>query len=241
LEVVKECLDDAGEVDYRGQSVGCYVGTFGGDWLLMAAKGLATQGGGYSVTGAGDLMLANRVSYEYDLRGPSMATKTGCSACLVALHEACRALQSGDASAAVMAGTSLIMTPTLTATMAASELLSPDGSCKTFDAAADGFARGEAITAVYIKPLKGAVRDGNPIRAVICATATNADGRGQSLVTPNRDAQEALMRHAYQSAGLKPSDTAYVECHGTGRPTGDPTESSAVSSQTWATQRALPT
>ncbi|KAK4443906.1 KR domain-protein [Podospora aff. communis PSN243] len=230
LEVVKECLDDAGEVDYRGRPVGCYLGTFGDDWLLMATKDLAMQGGGYSVTGAGDLMLANRVSYEYDLRGPSMAIKTGCSASLVALHEACRALQNGDASAAIVAGTSLIMTPTLTATMAAGELLSPESSCKTFDAAADGFARGEAITAVYIKPLEDALREGNPVRAVIRATATNADGRGQGLVTPNREAQEALMRHAYRSVGLNPKDTAYVECHGTGTPTGDPIETSAVGS-----------
>jgi len=230
LEVVRECLEDAGEVEYRGKAVGCYVGTFGDDWLLMAAKDSAMQEGGYSVTGAGDLMLANRLSYEYDLRGPSMAIKTGCSASLVALHEACRAIQNGDACAAVVAGTSLIMTPTLTATMAAGELLSPDSSCKTFDAAANGFARAEAITAIYIKPLEDAIRDGNPIRAVIRATATNTDGKSHSLVTPNRDAQEALIRHAYRSAGLQPNETAYVECHGTGTPTGDPIETSAVGS-----------
>jgi len=141
----------------------------------------------------------------------SMAIKTGCSASLVALHEACRAIQSGDATAAVVAGTSIIMTPTLTATMAAGELLSPEGSCKTFDAAADGFARAEAITAIYVKRLEDALRDGNPIRAVIRASATNSDGRGQSLVTPNGVAQEALMRKAYELAGLDPSETAYVE------------------------------
>lgn len=141
----------------------------------------------------------------------SMAIKTGCSASLVALHEACRAIQSGDATAAVVAGTSIIMTPTLTATMAAGELLSPEGSCKTFDAAADGFARAEAITAIYVKRLEDALRDGNPIRAVIRASATNSDGRGQSLVTPNGVAQEALMRKAYELVGLDPSETAYVE------------------------------
>ena len=232
LEVTRECLDDAGEVGdrYRGKAVGCYVGTFGDDWLLVAARDTASPGGGHSVTGAGDLMLANRMSFEYDFRGPSMAVKTGCSASMVALHEACRAVQAGDACAAVVAGTSVILTPMLTATMAANDLLSPDASCKTFDAAANGFARAEAVSAIYIKPLEDALRDGNPVRAVIRATAVNTDGKGVSLVTPNGDAQAALIRHAYRSAGLDPSDTAFVECHGTGTPTGDPIETSAVGS-----------
>ena len=211
LEVTRECLEDAAEVDYSGRAVGCYVGTFGDDGLLMASKGAGGHGGGYSVTGAGDLMLANRVSYEYNFRGPSMAIKTGCSASLVALHEACRALQHGDATSAVVAGTSVIMTPMLTATMASLGLLSPEASCKSFDAAADGFARAEAVTAVYIKPLEDAIRDGNPIRAVIRATGTNSDGTGQGLVTPNGPAQEALIRKAYDMARLDPKDTAYVE------------------------------
>jgi len=105
----------------------------------------------------------------------------------------------------------MIMTPTLTATMAAGELLSPEGSCKTFDAAADGFARAEAITAIYVKRLEDAVQDGNPIRAIIRGSATNSDGKGKSLVTPNGEAQEALIRKAYEDVGLDPLDTAYVE------------------------------
>lgn len=129
-----------------------------------------------------------------------------------------------------MAGTSVILTPTLTATMSAAGMLAPDASCKTFDAAANGFARAEAITAIYIKPLEDAIRDRNPIRAVIRATAANSDGKGQSLVMPNRDAHEALIRQAYHSAGFCPGDTAYFECHGTGTPTGDPIETSAVGS-----------
>jgi acyl transferase domain-containing protein len=147
-----------------------------------------------------------------------MAIKTGCSASLAALHEAVRAIQNGDATAAVVAGTSLIMTPALTSAMTALELLSPEGSCKTFDAAADGFARAEAISAVYIKDLDAAIRDGNVIRAVIRGTATNSDGRGQSLVTPNGIAQEALIRKAYADSGLDPSDTAFVEVWYTARP-----------------------
>jgi acyl transferase domain-containing protein len=232
LEVVGECFEDAGEVDYRGKSVGCYVGTFGEDWLQMTSKDVQ-QSTGYIMTGSSDLMIANRVSYEYDLRGPrfvmpsipvhtttswappltssSFVVKTACSASLVALHEACRSISCGDSKAAIVAGTSLIMGPMTTAAMSAQGILSPDGSCKTFDAAADGFARGEAITAVYIKPLEDAIRDGNPIRSVIRATGTNSDGRSHGIMNPRAEAHEALMRQVYASAGLDPRETAFVE------------------------------
>ncbi|KAM5372640.1 hypothetical protein ACJZ2D_007414 [Fusarium nematophilum] len=227
LEVTRECLEDAGEVHYRGQQLGCYIGTFGDDWLMMSTKE-PHQGGVHAVTGHGDLMMANRVSFEYDFRGPSMVIKTGCSASTVALHEACRAIQRCDASGAVVGGASMITTPALTATMSAGELLAPDGSCKTFDASADGYVRAEAITAIYVKRLSDALRDGNPVRAIIKGTSTNCDGKSVSLVTPNGAAQEALMRKAYCDAGLDPRDTAFVECHGTGTPTGDPIETTAV-------------
>ena len=140
-----------------------------------------------------------------------MVVKTGCSASLVALHEACRALQSGDCNAAIVAGTNLIMGPATTAAMTQEGILSPEGSCKTFDAAADGFARAEAINAIYIKKLSDARRDANPIRAIIRSTGTNSDGRSQGLMTPNGEAQEALMRKVYADAGLTASDTGYVE------------------------------
>lgn len=140
-----------------------------------------------------------------------MVIKTGCSASLVGLHEACRALQSGDCVGAIVAGTNLIMGPSTTAAMTKEGILSPEGSCKTFDAAADGYARGEAVTAVYIKPLADAVRDGNPIRAVIRGTGTNSDGRSEGLMTPNSKSHEALMRRVYKETGLKPEETAMVE------------------------------
>ncbi|KAE9370652.1 hypothetical protein N431DRAFT_559764 [Stipitochalara longipes BDJ] len=231
LEVTREALENAGEVGYRGKLIGCYVGNFAEDWLQLSAK--ETQhSGGYIMTGHGDLMLANRVSYEFDLKGPShvisMVIKTGCSASLVGLHEACRALLSGDCVGAIVAGANLIMGPTTTAAMTQEGILSPEGSCKTFDATADGFARGDAITAVYIKLLDDAIRDNNPIRAVIRNTGTNSDGKSQGLMTPNPESHEALMRKVYLDAGLDPTDTAFVECHGTGTPTGDPLETSAV-------------
>ncbi|TID06330.1 Compactin diketide synthase mokB [Colletotrichum higginsianum] len=210
LEVVREALENAGEVNYRGKAVGCYVGTFSEHWLQMAARE-QQHAGGYLLTGHGDLMIANRASYEYDLKGPSMVIKTGCSASLVGLHEACRALQNGDCVGAIVGGVNLIMGPTTTAAMTEEGMLSPEGSCKTFDAAADGYGRGEAINAVYIKLLDDAIRDNNPIRAIIRASGTNSDGNSSTLLTPNSAMHEALMRKVYLDAGLDPSKTAFVE------------------------------
>ncbi|PQE23080.1 polyketide synthase protein [Rutstroemia sp. NJR-2017a WRK4] len=227
LEVVHECLENAGEVNYRGKSIGCYVGTFGEDWLRMSSMD-SQYSGRYTLTGYNDLMIANRVSYEYNLKGPSVVIKTGCSASLVALHQACRALQTGDCEAALVAGTNLIMEPTMTASMTSEGILSPDGSCKTFDATANGFARGEAINAIYIKLLDDAIRDGNPIRAVIRNTATNSDGKSSSLTAPNGQSHEDLMRKVYAGCALNPKDTPFVECHGTGTVIGDPIETTAV-------------
>ncbi|KAL9094132.1 MAG: hypothetical protein Q9165_003547 [Trypethelium subeluteriae] len=227
LEVTKECLESAGEVDYDGKSVGCYVGTFGEDWLRMSAKE-SQHSGRYTLTGYNDLMIANRVSYEYNFRGPSIVLKTGCSASLAGLHQACRALQTGDCTAALVAGTNLIMGPAMTAAMTTEGILSPEGSCKTFDAEADGFARGEAINAVYLKLLDDAITDGNPIRAVIRNTASNSDGRSTSLMAPNGLSHEDMMRKVYHDCGLDPRETPFVECHGTGTATGDPVETTAV-------------
>ncbi|KAI1374459.1 hypothetical protein F4677DRAFT_461487 [Hypoxylon crocopeplum] len=227
LEVTRECLEDAGEVDYRGKPIGCYVGTFGDEWMHMQGKD-DQQTGNHLVTGSGDWMLANRVSYEYNLNGPSMVIRTACSASLIALHEACRALQFGDASAAIVAGTNMILGPSLTILMTSEGVLSPDGSCKSFDASANGYARAEGVTAIYVKRLTDAIRDGNPIRAVIRGTAANSDGKSQGMLVPRGEALESLMKKIYADAGLNPSDTAFVECHGTGTSVGDPIETSAV-------------
>jgi acyl transferase domain-containing protein/SAM-dependent methyltransferase len=227
LEVVKECFENAGEIDYRGKNIGCYVGTFGEDWLQSQSKE-DQHSGGYLMSGQIDLMLANRVSYENDLRGPSMVIKTGCSASLIALHEACRALQMNDCSGAIVAGTNLILGPTMTAGMTSEGILSPEGSCKTFDSKADGFARGEAITAIYLQLLDTALQERLPIRSIITNTGVNSDGRSQSLLQPSAEAQIALMCKVHGDIGSDPARTAFVECHGTGTPTGDPIEVAAV-------------
>ena len=151
----------------------------------------------------------------------SMTIRTACSASLVALHEACGSLLRGDCQAAIVGGANLIMFPGMTQSLSEQQVLSEDGSCKTFSADANGYARGEAIDAIYIKRLDTAIKDGNPIRAIIRGTASNHDGRTLGLSVPNVDAQEASIRRAYEVAGIKDhSETGFVECHGTGTPIG---------------------
>lgn len=158
-----------------------------------------------------------------------MTIRTGCSAALVGLNEACMAISRGDCEAALIGGVNLILGPSMTSAMTEQGIVSKDGSCKTFSADANGYARGEAVTAIYVKPLSDAIRDGNPVRAIIRATSHNVDGKTPGMSQPSTDAQEALMRRAYNVAGITDfSQTAMVECHGTGTPTGDPIEVKAV-------------
>lgn len=167
-------------------------------------------------------------SYEYDLRGPSVTLKAACSSSGLALHNALQAIRLGEISAAIVAGASILLGPGMAITMTAGLPLSPEGSSKTFDASADGYARAEGVSCLYIKHLDQAIRDGNPVRAIIRASASNADGRSRGLTVPNPIAHEALIRQTYQNAGLDFSETAMVECHGTGTAVGDPLELEAI-------------
>lgn len=158
-----------------------------------------------------------------------MTIQTGCSASLVGLHEACQGLRTGQCSSAVVAGTNLILTPTMTSVMNQNGVLSPSGQCQTFDANADGYGRGEAINAVYIKRLSDALKDGDSVRAVIRSTAVNFDGRTAVMTNPSGIAQETLIRTAYKHAQIHNiCDTAFFECHGTGTSAGDSVETSVV-------------
>ncbi|EFE31625.1 polyketide synthase, putative [Trichophyton benhamiae CBS 112371] len=228
LEVAREAFEDAGVTNWRGKTIGTYIGNFGEDWLEMLGK--ETQPWGiHRISGSGDFVVANRLSYEFDLQGPSMTIRTACSSALVALNEACAAISRGDCESALVGGVNLILAPGMSMAMQEQGVLSKDGSCKTFSADANGYARGEAVTAVFIKPLADALRDGNPIRAVVRATSHNADGKTPTLSQPSTDAQEALIRRAYELGGINNyAETAMVECHGTGTPTGDPIEAKAV-------------
>ncbi|KAI9774066.1 MAG: Type I Iterative PKS [Geoglossum simile] len=228
LEVVWECLENAGETGWRGKNIGCFIGSFGEDWLDLHAKD--TQDFGmYRITGSGDFVLANRISYEYDLKGPSMTIRTGCSSSMLCLHLACQAIRSGDCTSAIVGGTNILTSPTMSVAMCEQGALSPDGSCKSFDASANGYARAEGINAIYVKKLSDALQHGDPIRAVIRSTSSNCDGRTPGIANPSSEAHEVLIRRAYETASIHdPSLTAYVECHGTGTAVGDPLEVAAI-------------
>lgn len=226
LEVMHEALENSGETNYRGKDIAVYAGSFTEDWVQMQARD--TQDGNvYDITGMDDFILANRVSYEFDLHGPSMTIKTGCSSSLIALHLACDALQRGDCSGALVGASNLLLTPEYF--LALDNLGAISSSSNTFDANAKGYARAEAVNAVYIKRLDDALRDGNPIRAIVKSTAVNADGKTVGMTNPSTDAQEALIRRAYQRAGIAdPEETPVIECHGTGTAAGDPLEVGAI-------------
>lgn len=157
-----------------------------------------------------------------------MVIRTACSSSLTGLHEACMAIHRGDCRAAIVGGTNLILNPNMTIAMTEQGVLAPDGQCKTFDANADGYARGEGVVAIMVKKVSDAVRDNDPIRAIVRSSAINSDGRTAGLSLPNSTSHEALMRRTHDMAGLAYSRTAMIECHGTGTQVGDPLEVSAV-------------
>jgi len=235
LEVTREALENAGEAhSFRGSKIGTFVGDFTEDWQDLQNADLLNPAP-YQMTGKADFALANRLAYEYDLRGPSVAIKTACSATAEALRQAVLAIRAGSCPSAIVAGANIIITPRTSVAMTQFGLLASDGNCKTFDASADGFARGESVCAIYIKRLDEALRDGNAIRAVIRACDGNADGGGgsgsdgaRSFGTPNAAAQERLIRQTYELAGLDMAETKVVELHGTGTPVGDPLETAAI-------------
>ncbi|CAF3615362.1 unnamed protein product [Fusarium graminearum] len=173
-------------------------------------------------------IIPNRVSWYFDLRGPSIHVNTACSSSLSAVDMACKALNSGDALCAVVTGTNLLLDPSIFQVLANQGFLSPDGVCYSFDERANGYARGEGVIAVVLKPVQAAIENGDMIRAVIRSIGSNQDGHTPILTQPSSQSQEELIRHVYKQAGLSMSDTRYVEAHGTGTPVGDPIEVKAI-------------
>ncbi|CAG8003769.1 unnamed protein product [Penicillium olsonii] len=213
-----------------GTNTSCFVGSFSADYtdLLLRDPDCVPM---YQCTNAGQsrAMTANRLSYFFDLKGPSVTVDTACSGSLVALHLACQSIQTGDASTAIAAGVNLILSHEFMSTMSMMRFLSPDGRCHTFDEKANGYARGEAVGCLILKPLAKALHDGDTIRAVIRGTGSNQDGRTAGIALPNRVAQENLIRSVYRRTGLDPAETDFVEAHGTGTQAGDPLETKAIS------------
>ena len=231
LEVAWEALEDAGEpVDgLSGSDTGVFVGISNHDYSSLLFEDPTTLD---AHTGSGNALsiAANRLSYVFDLKGPSMAVDTACSASLVAVHTACESLLRGECSRALVAGVNLIVTPHLSIVFSQAKMLSPDGRCKTFDDRADGYVRGEGCGVVVLKRLSDALKSGDRVLAVIAGSAINHDGRSNGLTAPNGSAQRAVIQRALARANVKPQEVGYVEAHGTGTALGDPIELEALAS-----------
>jgi len=167
-----------------------------------------------------EAMTANRVSWFYGLKGPSLTLDTACSSSLYALHLACQSLRLGETDAALVAGVNLLLYPNTMHQLSAMHMLSPEGISHTFDDRANGYGRGEGIGCLIVKRLSDALRDGDTIRAVLRGTGANADGKTPSITQPSSQAQAELIISTYKAAGLDMKDTDYFECHGTGTPVG---------------------
>jgi acyl transferase domain-containing protein/acyl carrier protein len=231
LETAWEAMEDSGDspVDLAGSDTGVYCGCFTLDSMLlqMSPYNRSTHGTN-SATGASMTMVANRISYCFDLRGPSFTLDTACSSSLVATHQACQAIWRGECSAALVGGANVMICPEYPMLMSKGHFLSPDGRSKSFDSRADGYARGEGAGVVYIKPLSIAKRDDNPIYALIRGTGVNQDGRTDGITVPNPESQERLIRNVYTQSNVPFEDVRYVEAHGTGTTVGDTVEADVL-------------
>lgn len=232
LRTVWEALEDAGQDADRlaGSDIGVFVGGFTLDYKLLQNYGVHSRYElqAHSATGMMMTMLANRLSHAFDFRGPSLTVDTACSGSLVALHLATQAIWNGECTQAVVGGVNVMLAPNMTIAESKGGFLSPDGRCKTFDASANGYARGEGAGVVLLKPLAQAQADRDSIYALIRGTAVTQDGHTNGITVPNGDSQEAAMRAAYARAGVSPREVQYVEAHGTGTPLGDPIEATAI-------------
>ena len=230
METSWEALENAAiaPAALRGSPTGVFVGIGNSDYWRMV-YGDEEQIDAYSALGNSYSVAAGRLSYFLGVHGPSMAVDTACSASLVAVHLACRSLRSGECTLALAAGVNLILSPEANINFSKSRMLAPDGRCKTFDASADGYVRGEGCGVVVLKTLSAAQADGNRILAVIRGSAVNQDGRSGGLTAPNGPAQEAVIRAALAAAGVDPHEVSYLEAHGTGTSLGDPIEVRAAS------------
>jgi len=229
LEVSWEALENAGipPSTLAGSNAGVFVGITTDDYgKLSWAR--PRDFDAFSATGTLNCIAANRISYVLDLRGPSMSIDTACSASLVAIHEACQSLWSGETTLAMAGGVNLILSPENTISQTKLGMLAADGRCKAFDASADGFVRGEGAGIIVLKPLSRALADGDRIHALVRGTAVTQDGRSNGLTAPNPEAQKAVLREAYRHAGVSPGAVQAVEAHGTGTALGDPIEARAL-------------
>jgi len=231
LEVAWEALERAGQAPdgLTGSSTGVFVGMTASDYShLQTRSGDPGAIDTYFGSGVANSIAAGRISYVLGLSGPSMVVDTACSSSLVAVHLAARSLRSGECRMALAGGVLLILAPDGHIVSSRGRMLSPDGRCKTFDAGADGYARGEGCGIVVLKRLSDAQADGDRVLALVRGTAINQDGRSGGLTAPSGKAQEAVIKSALEATGIKAQDLGYVEAHGTGTSLGDPIEALAL-------------
>ncbi|WP_263167450.1 type I polyketide synthase [Streptomyces sp. SCSIO ZS0520] len=231
LEVAYEALEDAGQPLPRiaGTDTGVFIGQLGGDyWHLQYDN--REQLDLYAMTGAASRAITSgRLSYAFDLRGPSFTVDTACSSALVAVHNAVQAIRLGECPLAIAGGVNLVLLPEEGVVYSGAGMLASDGRCKFADASGDGFVRSDGIGAVILKPLSTALADGDRVRAVIRGSAVGNDGQSSGyLVTPAVEGQRDVLRRAYANAGVDPADIDYIEAHGTGTSVGDPVELEAL-------------
>lgn len=232
LEVTWEALENANQVSDRlfSSPTGVFMGLCGFDYPLWGSPGLDAEAGMdvYGLTGCTLSVAAGRLSYFLGLTGPAMVVDTACSSSLLAVHLAAHSLRGGECDLALAGGVHLMLSPALTVGLSRMRALAPDGRCKTFDAAADGFARGEGCGVVVLKRLSDAMAGGDTILAVIRGSAVNQDGPSGGLTVPSGPSQRAVIRQAVENAGVAPQEVDYVEAHGTGTSLGDPIEIGAL-------------
>ncbi|MEP7118795.1 MAG: type I polyketide synthase, partial [Acidobacteriota bacterium] len=232
LELLWEACEDAGVPPpaLAGSRTGVFIGISTHDYgdlqMYPAHRGNIDM---HTNSGTATSIAANRLSYVYDLRGPSLAIDTACSSALSAVHLSCQSLRAGECDLAVAGGVQILLTPELTIGFCKASMLSPDGECRAFDQGANGYVRSEGGGIVLLKPLATALRDGDPIYATIRSTAVNQDGRTPGMTVPSSRAQQSLIEEALRKAGLTPREVQYVEAHGPGTRVGDPVEAQAIS------------
>ncbi|KAL4861815.1 hypothetical protein BDV12DRAFT_207764 [Aspergillus spectabilis] len=235
LETVYEGIESTGYSMHqlRGSSTAVFVGCMSFDYQFTAIRGIDSLPQ-YHGTGTAASILANRVSYFYDWKGPSVAIDTACSSSLVAVHQAVSALRNGEAQLAVAAGSNLIIGPEPFVSESKLNMLSPNGRSYMWDAAADGYTRGEGFAALFLKTLSQAIADGDHIECIIRETGVNSDGKTPGITMPSSESQARLIHNTYARCGLNPARESdrpqYFEAHGTGTPAGDPIEARAIQS-----------
>ncbi len=225
LEVAWEALENAGKPPDKlaGSATGVFIGISTNDYSRFQFENPDNLDA-YAATGNAFSIAANRLSYFLDLKGPSLAIDTACSSSLVAVHLACQSLRLGECKMALAGGVNLILSPELTLAFSQARMMAADGRCKTFDALADGYVRGEGCGIVVLKRLSDALKEGDGILALVRGSAVNQDGRSNGLTAPHGPAQQAVIRQALENANVSPNQISYVEAHGTGTPLGDPIE-----------------